>query len=301
MPRSKRDAGPGEIVRVDDETVLLVPVPAALESLDTRAINFVLEGVESYGSRLAEEVEEAPEEARPELAARLGNASFGATKLLLGAVDRHAEQLQGLSPGRRRALVWTLDNVLGLMLTSAYEKDVSAKQLERQGEVAIDTLRILVGGHAGRLESLIDALEVPAVEGYVDVSEEEAEARARLRRQALYQRVIRDSFSVAELGRQTGISRQRLKQLRDQGRLFAIEVPFHRGLLYPRWQFAPATGKPREEMPRLIEAGRDGGLDAIGFHVMMNNPAAGGGLSPLDLLEDGEEAQVMAILRGADQ
>ena len=296
-----RDVGPGEIVRVDNETVLLVPVPAGLETLDTRAANFVLEGLASYGSQLAEEIEEAPDEALPELAAPLGKASFGATKLLLGAIDRHAEELHGLSPGRRRALLWTLDNVLGVMLASAYEKDVSAKQLERQGEMAIDTLRVLVGAHTGRLETLIDALEAPAVEGYVEVSEEEAEARARLRRQALYQRVIRDSFSVAELGRQIGISRQRLKQLRDQDRLFAIEVPFHRGLLYPRWQFAPATGKPREEMPRLIEAGREGGLDAIGFHVLMNNPTAGGGLSPLDLLEGGEEHQVMAILRGVDQ
>lgn len=211
------------------------------------------------------------------------------------------EEIAHLSDARRRAITRTFEDVLAILLEAAYEGGVTPKQLDEQGQAAVDTLRLLVGGGTDRLETLIDALETPVVEGYPDISDEEAEARARLRLHALYQRVIRDSYTVAALNLRPGVSRQRLKQLRDQDRLFAISVPFQRGLLYPRWQFALTDGRPREEMPQLIAAAREGGLDAISFHVLMNNAAAGGGLSPIDLLDDGEEQQVFDILRGADQ
>lgn len=211
------------------------------------------------------------------------------------------EEEAHLSTARRRTLVRTFEDVSAILLEAAFEADITPKQLDEQGQAAVDTLRLLVGGGSERLETLIEALERPVVEGYPDITDEDAEARARLRLHALYQRVIRDSYTVAELSHRPGISRQRLKQLRDQDRLFAINVPFQRGHLYPRWQFALSDGRPREEMPRLIAAAREGQLDAIGFHVLMNNAAAGGGLSPLDLLEDGEEQRVLEILRGADQ
>ena len=225
-------------------------------------------------------------------------------RLKLQAPDRFAEgdeAVAHLSDARRRSIARTFKNVLAIMLEAAYEGDISPKQLDEQGQAAVDTLRLLVGGGPDRLETLMDALEAPTVEGYSDITDEEAEARARLRLHALYQRVIRDSYTVAELSRRPGISRQRLKQLRDEDRLFAVSVPFQRGLLYPRWQFGLADGRPREEMPRLIAAAREGGLDTIAFHVLMNNAAAGGGLSPLDLLDDGEEQRVLEILRAADQ
>ncbi len=98
------------------------------------------------------------------------------------------------------------------------------------------------------------------------------------------------------------MSRQRLKQLRDQDQLFAIEVPFFKGMLYPRWQFELATGKPRQIMPELIKAGRAAGMDAIAFHQTMLSTAAGGGdLSPVDLLEAGEEEAVLRILQAEDE
>jgi hypothetical protein len=255
----------------------------------------------SFGSNLLEAVEDVDASAIAELATPLGEVSSGAALQWLTTFDRHHEAFSGLAPARRRVLGHTLAQLFEIMLKSAYEEDVSAKQLRVRGQTAIDTLCLLTGGGAERLGPLIEALAAPEVEGYPDLDDEEVERRARLRLQTLYAKVIRDSFTVADLRERYGTTRQRLKQLRDEDRLFGIDVPFQRGLLYPRWQFGLADGRPRAQMPKLIGAAREAHLDAIAFHMLMNNTAAGGGLSPLDLLEDGEEQAVLEILRGADQ
>ena len=205
-----------------------------------------------------------------------------------------------LSPQRRHVVGETLDNLANLVLGSAFEEDLSAKQLEEQGRVAIDALRLLVEGGPERLEALIAALETSGGESG-ESSDEDSEARARMRLHALHRRIVQDSYSVAELAEQMRLSRQRLKQLRDQDRLFAIEVPFHRGWFYPRWQFEIASGKPWAELPELIATARSAGLDAAGFHLLMSNPTAGDGISPLALLEAGDKEAVLQILRGANQ
>jgi hypothetical protein len=301
QPDRRKSTSPGQIVSLGDEIWIQMEVPEQLTADHAKAAKFVMEGMASFGSKLLGVVEDAEDGPPAELAAPLGEASSRAARQMLAAFDGHQQQIIELSAPRQRSLARTFEDVACLLLEAAYGQDVSTKQLDEQGRAAVDTLRLLVGGGADRLETLIDALESPAVEGYADISEEEAEARARLRLHALYQRVIRDSFTVSELTQRVGISRQRLKQLRDQDRLFAIEVPFQRGMLYPRWQFGIADGKPRAQMPQLIAAAREGGLDAISFHILINNAAAGGGLSPLDLLEAGEERRVLRILRGADQ
>jgi hypothetical protein len=122
-----------------------------------------------------------------------------------------------------------------------------------------------------------------------------AEARSRIRLEALYRKLIRDSFSVKELG-VFRLSRQRLQQLRKDDRLFAVQVPNQKGLLHPRWQFDDAN-RPRIEMPDLIAAARDGGLDAIGFHQLMVNPEATEDGALVDLLDLGRVQDVLEILR----
>ncbi len=55
-------------------------------------------------------------------------------------------------------------------------------------------------------------------------------------------------------------------------------------------------------MPELIKAGRAAGMDAIAFHQTMLSTGAGGGdLSPVDLLEAGEEEAVLRILQAEDE
>lgn len=222
----------------------------------------------------------------------------GGERVLIELESLH--ELHHLSRQRRRVVGNTLDSLASLLLGSALEKELSARQLEERGRIAIDTVRLLVESGPERLEALISALEEHEI-GPVEATSEDVEARARMRFHALYQSVVRDSYSVADLAARMGVSRQRLKQLRDQDRLFAIEVPFRRGWLYPRWQFEIESGKPRHEMPTLLAAARDGGLDAVGFHVMMTSPEAGAGVEPLALLEAGEEDAVIQILRGANQ
>ena len=274
------------------------------ETGELRIAGLAAMGMLSYGEKLAGQVRELegrPEEEAERLAAFVGGASGWTTELLLHSLAHRHEELAELTDPRRRLVTKTLSDIAAMLLAAAHEKAVTNKALEEKAQAAIDTMTLVVSGGNGSLETLIDALEAPAVEGYVDIDDSEAEARARLRLHALYQRVIRDSFTVEQLRSALGISRQRLKQLRDDDRLFAINVPFQRSLLYPRWQFEPVSGRPREEMAELIAAAREGGLDGVGFHMLMNNPAAGGGLSPLDLLENGQLAEVRSILRAADQ
>jgi hypothetical protein len=221
-------------------------------------------------------------------------------QVVLSALEEQDEGAP-LAPDRKRFVAETLEQVLDLLIGAASEEDLSGKQLRQRGRLAVDTLDLVVA-HPDpvRLDSVADALEAVEVDDAIDVDLDEAEARARLRLHALYQRIIRDSYSVADL--RARVSRQRLKQLRDQDRLFAIEVPFFKGMLYPRWQFELDTGKPRAIMPELISAGREVGLDAIGFHQIMLSPAAAGGdLTPVDLLDAGEEEAVLRILRAFDQ
>lgn len=211
------------------------------------------------------------------------------------------EETAALPPDRQRFVAETMEQMHDLLIEAAAEEDVSGKQLRERGRLAVDTLDlVVVHPDPARLDLVADALEAVEVDNAVEVGREEAEARARLRLHALYQRIIRDSYSVADL--RTRVSRQRLKQLRDQDRLFAIEIPFFKGMLYPRWQFELGTGKPRAIMPELVAAAREAGLDAIGFHQTMLSPAAGGGdLTPVDLLDEGQEEAVLRILRAANQ
>lgn len=210
-------------------------------------------------------------------------------------------EIEPLSRDHRRIVLETVDQVTHLLILAANEGNLSGRQLCERSQLAVDTLDLVfVHPDPERLDQVADALEPVEVDEPVEVGRHEAEARARLRLDALYQRIIRDSYSVADL--RSRVSRQRLKQLRDRDRLFAIDVPFFKGKLYPRWQFGLATGKPRAIMPELIKAGREAGMDAISFHQTMLSPAAGGGdLTPVDLLDAGEEEAVLRILQAGDQ
>jgi hypothetical protein len=188
------------------------------------------------------------------------------------------------------------------LLLETDSSDVSAQStppFELRAQTAIDTLRVITLGDTWQLQSVIDALEPVASRAAETADLEEGEARGRMRLQALYRKILADSYSVKDLTTQWGISRQRLAQLRDEGRLFAIRIPFHRSLLYPRWQFG-ADLRPRPIMPNLIQEAKSSGLDAIDFHQVMTNPASGAGVSLVRMLDRGEEQLVLGAIRAAD-
>jgi hypothetical protein len=120
----------------------------------------------------------------------------------------------------------------------------------------------------------------------------------RLRVLTMYEQVRGDVHTVGWL-EEHGVSRQRLNQWRSAGRLCGIKgVPGVRGYAYPRWQFDD-TLHPRDFMPDLTAAAEDAQLDPLALHLLLTNPAAAGGQTPLTLAEQGEFALVERLIRAA--
>ena len=139
----------------------------------------------------------------------------------------------------------------------------------------------------------------------LDRSVEEAEADdetlndwGRLRVLTMYEQVRGDVHTVGWL-EEHGVSRQRVNQWRSAGRLYGIKgVPGVRGFAYPRWQFDD-TLHPHEFMRAITAAAEDARLDPLALHLLMTNPAAGGGHTPLALAEQGELSLVERLIRAA--
>src|SRR4051794_20066315 len=120
----------------------------------------------------------------------------------------------------------------------------------------------------------------------------------RLRVLTMYEQVRGDVHTVGWLEEQ-GVSRQRVNQWRSAGRLYGIKgVPGVRGFTYPRWQFDD-TLHPREFMPDITAAAEDARLDPLALHLLMTNPAAAGGQTPLALAEHRGLARVGRLTRAA--
>jgi len=205
---------------------------------------------------------------------------------------------EALDPRRARAIHRAAGRVIARLLHDAYEQDISDIQLEDRAQVAVDTFEVLLGGNARQLESVIDALEPMRASEAHDVDVEEARSRARLRLNALYRKVMKESLAASQL-KEWGLSRQRLQQLRAADRLFAVKVPFHRELFHPAWQFA-ADHAPRSAMPQVIGAAKDVGLDAIGLHQLMNGERDAG-RTGVQMLDDGDVDLAIALIRATDR
>lgn len=222
------------------------------------------------------------------------------TKLMLQALGENRDIYKDLPPKRRAPMRRAMQQIADLLIQSTYQQAAgNTTNFEQRAQTAVDTLRVIALGDSRQLQSVIDALEPMTPEDPDAVDLEEAEARGRLRLQALYRKIVTDSYSVADIKAEWGITRQRLAQLRQEDRLFAISVPFHRGMLYPRWQFG-ADQRPRPIMPNLINEAKSVALDAISFHQLMTNPASGAGASPVQMLDHGQEELVLGIIRASD-
>jgi hypothetical protein len=258
-------------------------------------------------------ISEHPESAEPTHAAgeREVRAHAGATpqqRSLERASDQSGKSqtfegdldvLMALAPGRRAPARRAMEQIGHILVQSTQLPDAGeTATFEQRVQTAVDTLRVITLGDSRRVQTVIDALEPLPPEDAENVDLQEAEARGRLRLQALYRKIVTDSYSVADLRAEWGITRQRLAQLRQADRLFAVSIPFHRSMLYPRWQFE-ASHRPRPIMPNLIKEARSAGLDAIGFHQLMSNPASGSGTSPVQMLDLGQEELVLGIIRAS--
>jgi DNA-binding protein HU-beta len=116
------------------------------------------------------------------------------------------------------------------------------------------------------------------------------EDRARLREECV------STKSVAE---GLGVSRQRLHQLRRQGRLLAVLPRSRRGSLYPAWQFTE-EGEIVNGLERVIRAAREAGIDEETLHFFMVEPNERlEGETPANLLARGQVDRVVEVLYSA--
>jgi hypothetical protein len=208
-------------------------------------------------------------------------------------MDEEGRLRRSLPSDRMRPVTRALSHVVDVLFGSALDRNVTAEELSTRLQVTTDAVDVVLHGGPKELDALIVGLVPVSPESEADP--ERAEARGRLRLQALYRKIIRDAYTVRELSAMR-LSRQRLQQLRAADRLFAVAVPHHKGLLHPRWQF-DRDGRPRPEMPDLIAAAREAGFDAIAFHQLMLNPDAADEGAPVDLLDTGRVEEVLDIIR----
>ena len=114
-----------------------------------------------------------------------------------------------------------------------------------------------------------------------------------------YERVRGESHTVGWL-EEHGVSRQRLNQWRRGGRLFAIrDVPGVKGFAYPRWQFSDSL-RPKAWLAQILDAAQAARLDGLGLHLLMTNPRAGNGRSPLELAESGALDTAVQVVAAAN-
>lgn len=124
------------------------------------------------------------------------------------------------------------------------------------------------------------------------------QVRNLLRVWAGWGRFLERSLPGSLVQRQLGVSRQRLQQLRAEGKLIGFTVPGRRDFYYPVWQFDPA-GFPVASLPRLLAAAAEARLGLETLDALMTTPESGGGTPLSERLRRGEEAQVLAAVRAA--
>jgi hypothetical protein len=208
-------------------------------------------------------------------------------------------ELEDLSDPSREAMLGAVAHFGGSLVGAVEVESRNSTQIRERASLAAELFDVLLRGSAGQMEALVQALQ--PVESATDAEGDlqEIEEHTRFRMKAAYLRVMEESFTVAQMRNQLELSRQRVKQLRDEDRLFAIKAPYERSLLYPRWQF-DADGRPRAEMPALIAAGREAGLDALGFHLLMTG-GRGEEPSGVQMLREGRDDLALTLVNSADR
>jgi hypothetical protein len=167
---------------------------------------------------------------------------------------------------------------------------------EQVREILIKELR------KGNLHKILKLLEeLPKMQDEDDPSAALHAARTRNMVRALMRRArLRDEcLRSSDVQKHLGMGRERLRQLRNEGRLVAIPRGERRSTLYPYWQFeGQGTVKGLEE---IIEASKELGIGSETLHFFMTAPndRLGGGI-PVDILQDDNGVeQVVGVLRSS--
>lgn len=154
-----------------------------------------------------------------------------------------------------------------------------------------------------RFDRLVEALEV-----LPKVGEEGAPGRAELEaaRMRNLARVLRDRARLKEESLRAGevedllmVGRERLRRMREEGRILGVVRGERRPTLYPRWQFT-GGGEIVEGLMAVISAAREAGMGPEELHFFMTEPDERvGGEPPVELLRRGEVEKVVDLLLSA--
>lgn len=150
-----------------------------------------------------------------------------------------------------------------------------------------------------RLRHGLARLPPPAVDPDAPTPAALAAARARNAARLLEERLLleRGSLPAEAVQRALGVSRQRLHQLRRDGRILGIVAPGRRGARYPAWQFGP-DGRVLPGVEPIAAAAREAEMAPATLHAFMETPSDRlGGRAPAALLSVGEAAPVVDLLR----
>lgn len=119
-----------------------------------------------------------------------------------------------------------------------------------------------------------------------------------------------ESYASADVQKILGVSRQRLRQLRQSGKLLAISEGKRRSALYPYWQFSSNEGSGEGSGPdaepgapllhgvdQITAAAREADMSGYVLHFWMVEPKEGlGGKTPAELLAEGDIEAVRRLL-----
>ncbi|MEK6252328.1 MAG: hypothetical protein AABM43_10365 [Actinomycetota bacterium] len=260
-----------------------VPVSRGLPS---SKLKLVETNVKRYGETIGRETEALQDLPSP----AFNRVLKAATEAAQASIERtHSGVGPQLSAQARQALEDTTRAMTRLFTDLAEQR--SARQLREQMRVALDTTRALVSGRPRVFEAVSKVLDQAR-----DLDEAQIDTLNEARLIALHNRVREDSHLGKDLEK-WGLVRQRLHQLREENRIFAIKIPQERGLLYPEWQFDPETHRERAGVAELISTAKDVGIDPLSFHLLMTNPEAGDGTAPVKMMESGDIESAQVILR----
>jgi hypothetical protein len=128
-----------------------------------------------------------------------------------------------------------------------------------------------------------------------------ARLKNRARLNVLSGRLQSESVRGSELRERLGVSRQRLGQLREQGRILGLQPPLRTEHWYPEWQF-DRSGNVRPVVAELISAARAAQLSPLSLHLLVTNPEAGiGGRALVELLDERPDEVVEVVAAGTAQ
>ncbi len=164
---------------------------------------------------------------------------------MLGEVER---RLGKLGPEERRLR----EELIGVF-ANLVAAESSGERL-REIEYALEELP--KAGEESLSEGL--ALEAARVRNLVRVLEDRARLREETLRAGAVEKVL-------------GVGRERLRQMRDGGRLLGIVQGERRPTLYPYWQFTE-KGEVVEGLEEVLAASREVGMDPETLHFFMTEP-----------------------------